>query len=141
VDWDQWGNRRRVRDFIGNAEWGSGNTGIRAGREVAREITETYYQKQNRPARGIRLYEDFREMLERESDIQGVINITPDHQHGCVNVAALRKNKAALSHKPVASVLYELRRVLDASKASRAPSHLLATIRTGTRSRHGSSPA
>jgi hypothetical protein len=126
VDWDQWGNRRRVRDFIGNAEWGATNTGIRAGREIAREITEAYYQKQNRPARGIRLYEDFREMLEKESDIQGVVNITPDHQHACINVAALRKNKAAISHKPVASVLYELRRVLDASKHSRAASHLLA---------------
>ena len=31
-------------------EWGADNTGIRAGREVAREITEAYYQKQNRPA-------------------------------------------------------------------------------------------
>jgi hypothetical protein len=93
---------------------------------VARAITEAYYATQKRPSRGIRTYEDFREMLEKESDIQGVINITPDHQHGPINIAALRRNKAALSHKPVASVLYEVRRTVDAARASAAPSHLLA---------------
>ena len=77
--------------------------GIRGGREVAKEIMETYYRKQNRPG-GIRAYEDYREMLEKERDIQGVVNITPDHQHGSINIAALRKGKAAISHKPVASV-------------------------------------
>ena len=50
-------------------------------------------------------------MLEKETDIQGIVNITPDHQHGSINIAALRKGKAAISHKPVASVLHEVRRV------------------------------
>ena len=71
-------------------------------------------------------YEDFREMLEKEPDIQGVVNITPDHQHGPINISALRKGKAAISHKPVASVLSEVRRVVQAARESAAPSHLLA---------------
>ena len=87
---------------------------------------ETHYKKQGRPARGIRSYEDFREMLEKETDIQGVINITPDHQHGPINIAALKKGKAAISHKPVASVLHEVRRTVQAARDSAAPSHLLA---------------
>ena len=86
---------------------------------------ETYYKKQQRPG-GIRAYEDYREMLEKETDIQGVVNITPDHQHGSINIAALRKGKAAISHKPVASVLYEVRRTLQAARDSSAVSHLLA---------------
>ena len=90
------------------------------------EIMETYYEKQNRPGKGMRSYEDYREMLEKETDIQGIINITPDHQHGSINIAALRKGKAAISHKPVASVLYEVRRTLQAARESSAPSHLLA---------------
>ena len=126
VDWDQWGNRDRIREFLGDPTWGAGNTGIRAGRDVAQQITEAYYKKQNRPARGIRSYEDFREMLEKETDIQGVVNITPDHQHGSINIAALRKGKAAISHKPVASVLDEVRRTVRAAHDSAAPSHLLA---------------
>jgi hypothetical protein len=126
VDWDRFGNRNKIREFLGDPDWGATNTGIRAGREVARQIMETYYAKHDRPANGMRSYEDFREMLEKESDIQGIVNITPDHQHGPINIAALRKNKAAISHKPVASVLHEVRRVVQAARDSSAPSHLLA---------------
>jgi hypothetical protein len=125
VDWSEWGNRSQIRRFLESPEWGADHTGIRAGREVAREIMEAYYQRQERPG-GIRMYEDFREMLEKESDIQGVVNITPDHQHGCINIAALRKGKAAISHKPVASVLHEVRRTIEAARESSAASHLLA---------------
>ena len=126
VDWDPWSNRNRIRKVLDDASWGEGHTGIRAGRDVARQIMETYYRKQSRPSRGIRSYEDFREMLEKETDIQGVVNITPDHQHGPINIAALKKGKAAISHKPVASVLHEVRRTVQAARESAAPSHLLA---------------
>jgi hypothetical protein len=126
VDWGEWGNRDKIREFLGDPSWGATDTGIRAGRDVARQIMEAYYQKQNRAARGIRSYEDFRDMLEKESDIQGVVNITPDHQHASINISALRKGKAAISHKPVASVLHEVRRTVTAAQESAAPSHLLA---------------
>ena len=125
VDWSEWGNRNQIRRFLEEPQWGASDKGIRGGREVAKEIMETYYRKQNR-AGGIRAYEDYREMLEKERDIQGVVNITPDHQHGSINIAALRKGKAAISHKPVASVLYEVRRTLQAARDSSAVSHLLA---------------
>jgi hypothetical protein len=126
VDWGEWGNRDRIRRFLEDPAWGESDKGIRAGRDVAKEIMETYYKKQNRPSAGIRSYEDYREMLEKETDIQGVINITPDHQHGSINISALRKGKAAISHKPVASVLYEVRQTLQAARASSAATHLLA---------------
>src|SRR6476620_2567013 len=126
VDWENFGNRTRIRRFLDEPSWGEGDTGIRAGRDVARQIMETYYSKHGRPAKGIRSYEDYREMLEREPDIQGVVNITPDHQHGGINLAALRKGKAAISHKPLASVLHEVRRTVQAARDSAAPSHLLA---------------
>jgi hypothetical protein len=133
VDWSQWGTRGRIRRFLGDETWGAADTGIRGGRDVARQVLETYYAKQNRPAHGIRAYEDFREMLERETDIQGVVNITPDHQHAAINIAALRKGKAAIGHKPVAAVLYELRRTLQAARESTAASHLLAYSNTPDR--------
>ncbi len=126
VDWDRYSNRNRIREVLDDPAWGEGHTGIRAGRDVARQIMEAYYRKHDRPARGIRSYDDFREMLDRESDIQGVVNITPDHQHGPINIAALVKGKAAISHKPVASVLDEVRRTVEAARQSSAPSHLLA---------------
>lgn len=133
VDWDRFGNRNRIRTFLEEPTWGEGNKGIRGGREIAREILEAYYAKHNRPSAGIRSYADFRDMFARETDIQGIVNITPDHQHGTINIAALSRNKAAISHKPVASVLYEVRKTVEAAKASTAPSHLLAYSNTPDR--------
>ena len=126
VDWSPLGTRATVRKFLDDPTWGTGDRSTRAGRDVARSVMETWYRKQGRPAAGIRAYEDFREMLERETDIQGIVNITPDHQHGPINIAALRKGKAAISHKPVAATMHEVRRTLLASRESSAPSHLLA---------------
>ena len=66
-------------------------------------------------------------MLEKETDIQGIINITPDHQHACINIAALKKGKAAIAHKPVA--LHALRAAAHAggrASRERRPTHLLA---------------
>src|SRR5829696_1575135 len=126
VDWENFGNRTRIRRFLEEPAWCEGDTGIRAGRDVARQIMETYYRKHERPASGIRAYEDFREMLEKETDIQGIVNITPDHQHAAINIAALKKGKAAIAHKPVASVLADLRRTLQVSRESSAATHLLA---------------
>ncbi|HET7221482.1 MAG TPA: Gfo/Idh/MocA family oxidoreductase [Vicinamibacterales bacterium] len=125
VDWSESGNRNQIRRFLEQPDWGAGDTGIRAGRDVAKAIMETYYAKQSRPG-NIRTYEDYREMLEKETDIQGIVNITPDHQHGGINISALKKGKAAISHKPVASVLHEVRRTVQAARDSAAVSHLLA---------------
>jgi hypothetical protein len=128
IDWSNFGNRNRVRQFLEDPKWCEGDLagkGGRGGRDVARYIMETYYKKQNRPAT-IRAYEDFREMLEKETDIQGIINITPDHQHANINIAALKKGKSTVAHKPVAAILYDLRRTLEASKASAGSTHLLA---------------
>src|SRR6185369_3388966 len=77
VDWEPFGNRTRIRRFLDEPSWGENDTGIRAGRDVDRQITEIYYRKHERPAAGMRAYEDYREMLEKETDIQAVINITP----------------------------------------------------------------
>jgi hypothetical protein len=125
VDWEENGNRARIRRFLEEPTWGEGDPGIRAGRDVARQIMETYYRTQDRPV-GIRAYEDYREMLEKETDIQGIVNITPDHQHASINVSALRKGKGVIAHKPLATVQHELRRTLHAARESSAVTHLLA---------------
>src|SRR3954447_24173794 len=58
VDWENFGNRNRIRRFLEQPTWGENITGIRGGREVAKEIMEIYYRKHQRPAAGIRSYED-----------------------------------------------------------------------------------
>src|SRR5688572_16921409 len=49
VDWSPNGNRNTIRKFLDEPQWGANDKGIRAGRDVAKEILETYYRKQNRP--------------------------------------------------------------------------------------------
>jgi hypothetical protein len=133
VDWSPFGTRTRIRKFLGDASWGEGDKATRGGREVAKAVVEAYYRKEGRPAAGIRPYADFREMLERETDIQAIVNIPPDHQHAPICIAALRKGKAAISHKPVACTLHEVRRTVQAARESAAPSHLLAYVNTPDR--------
>ena len=52
VDWNAWGNRNTIRRFLEDPTWGADHTGIRAGRDVAQRIMETYYDKQKRPEQG-----------------------------------------------------------------------------------------
>jgi hypothetical protein len=128
VDWSPNGNRNAIRKVLEDPTWGEGDTGIRAGREVARQIIEAYYGKVKRSGTyaGVRSYADFRELLEKETDIDGVISITPDHQHAVIAIAAMKKGKAAISHKPVANVLHEVRQAVQASRERPVVSHLLA---------------
>jgi len=125
LDWSPNGNRGTIRRFLEEPAWSPAD-GVRAGREVAKEIMEIYYRKQQRPSAGIRSYEDYREMLEKETDIQGIVNITPDHQHASINISAMRKGKAAIAHKPLAHTVAEVRRTLDVARETKAVTHLLA---------------
>ena len=145
VDWSPVGNRRPDPEGSSTIPRGAKATrGIRAGRDVARQIMETWYRKQNRPPRGIRAYEDFREMLERETDIQGIVNITPDHQHGPINIAALREGQGgdlaqARRQRAARSAAHAAGRARE--RARRRICSPTATARIATRWRPGSRPA
>src|SRR4249919_452695 len=41
VDWEEFGNRESIRKFLDDPQWGASDTGIHAGRDVARQIMET----------------------------------------------------------------------------------------------------
>lgn len=58
-----------------------------------------------------RIYRDFRKMLER-SDIQIVLNGTPDHWHTLVNLGAVRAGKDIYSEKPLTLTIDEGRRLV-----------------------------
>ena len=53
------------------------------GRDVGKEIVETYYAKQRgkEQFKGCATYVDFRELLEKEKDVTAVKVMTPDHTH------------------------------------------------------------
>ena len=56
-------------------------------------------------------YEDFREMLERESGVDAVLCATPDHLHAPVSLAAMRAGKHVYCEKPLTHNIAEARLV------------------------------
>src|SRR5690606_12109972 len=128
VDWSPTGIRDRVRRFLEDESWGANQKGIRAGREVAREILERHYARvsDNGSFEGIRAYADFRELFAQESDLDAVVVVTPDHTHTAIALAALQSGVSVISHKPISNMLNEVRAAVDAAKQSSAVTHLLA---------------
>jgi len=128
VDWSKYGLRNRIREFLENPTWGEGVDGIRGGREVGREIVEAYYAK-NKPSnsyKGCSSYADFRELLEKEKDLDAVKIMTPDHLHATIAIAAMKKGKHVIMHKPVSNVLYEARLAIETTRKMQVATHLLA---------------
>jgi hypothetical protein len=116
-------------DYIG---WGRARNakGILGGREVGRRAVEAAYSKAERSGsyKGCGAYADFRELLEKQKDLDAVHIVTPDHLHATIAIAAMRKGKHAATHKPIANVLYEARLAVDTARKTRRATHLHAWI-------------
>src|ERR1035438_2614233 len=95
VDWDKFGLRNDIREFLGKSDWHEGVDGICAGREIGREIVETYYaaKRASDNYKGCATYADFRELLEKQKDLDAVKIMTPDHLHATISIAAMKKGK------------------------------------------------
>ncbi len=128
IDWDQTGIRDSVRKTLENPNWGAGIRGIRGGRDMAKEILETYYAKKRAAEgfKGVASYADFRELLEKEKSLDAVKIMTPDHLHATIAIAAMKKRKHVLIHKPLANRVAELRMVVESARKTGVATHLLA---------------
>ena len=47
------------------------------------------------------LYKDYREMLEKQKDLDAVLVATPDHTHAVISMAAMRAGKHVYCQKPL----------------------------------------
>jgi hypothetical protein len=65
-------------------------------------------------------------LLDKEKDLDAVKVMTPDHLHAAVSVAAMRKGKHVIMHKPLANRLYEARLVIETARQTKVATHLLA---------------
>ncbi len=128
IDWDKTGIRDSVRKTLEDPNWGEGVQGIRGGRDMAKEIITTYYAKKRSAEtyKGCNTYADFRELLEKEQDLDAVKIMTPDHLHATISVAAMRKGKHVVMHKPLANRVSELRLVVETARSTGRATHLLA---------------
>ena len=126
-DWSPHGLRNQVREFIKSPRWGS-DKGIRAGRDAAKEVVETYYANVRKMSdyKGVKTYVDFRDMLAEAEDIDAVIDMTPEHLHGAVNIAAMKAGKHVVAHKSLANTMHEVRQTVKVAHETGVTTHLMA---------------
>ena len=98
-------------------------------------------QKDRGQFKGCAAYADFRELLEKEKDVNAVKIMTPDHSHAAIAIAAMRKGKHVLMHKPLANRLHEARLVVETARQTKGGDSFSAgqrRARGSARSRSGS---
>lgn len=61
-------------------------------------------------------YVDYREMLDKQKDIDAVIIATPDHTHAVIALAAIRAGKHVYVQKPITHSVYEARMLTEAAR-------------------------
>ena len=64
-------------------------------------------------------YKDYREMLDKEKEIDGVVVATPDHTHAIVTLAAMDLDKHVYTQKPLTRTVSEARALTKAAKTKR----------------------
>jgi len=62
------------------------------------------------------VYRDFRELLERQKDVEAVIVATPDHTHAPIAMAAMRAGKHVYVQKPLTHSVFEARALTEAAR-------------------------
>jgi predicted dehydrogenase len=127
VDFSRDGLRSAIATALGNPEWRRGAPGIPGGREVAKEIVQTIYGKgrDREQFKGCSTYADFRELLAQEKDVNAVKIMTPDHLHATIALAAMRKGRHVVMHKPLANRLHEGRLVIETARKTKVGTHFL----------------
>jgi predicted dehydrogenase len=118
LDWGPNELRDKVRMVLQDPSWGSKFPGPTAGRDVAQGIVNAFYSKENgKPDyKGCAAYEDFRELLSKEKDLDAVIVSTPDHWHAPIAIAAMQARKHVYSQKPMAHSVWECREMVSVAK-------------------------
>ena len=124
VGYRDWGTtylRDEIRKAIKNPNWTPGGEGvIPGGRDTGKDIIDSFYANV-RPElkyKGCTAYADARELLDKEKDLDAVKIMTPDHLHGVLSMAAMKRGKHVLVHKPLSNRLLEGKKVIQMARSN-----------------------
>jgi len=76
-------------------------------------------------------YKDYRVMLEKQKDIDGVIVATPDHAHAIIAMAAMQLGKHVYVQKPLTRTVSEARALTEAARKYKVISQMGNQGRSG----------
>ena len=80
------------------------------------DVDESYAAETIKRYPRAKFYSDFRVMLDRQKDIDGVVVATPDHTHAVIAMAAMRAGKHVFCQKPLTHDVYEARMLAGAAR-------------------------
>lgn len=63
-----------------------------------------------------KVYTDYREMLEKQKDIDAVLIATPDHTHAVITMACINAGKHVFCQKPLTHTVKEARMITEAAR-------------------------
>lgn len=81
----------------------------RIAKEKGKDNLLTVFEKANK-------YRDFREMLEKEKDLDAITISTPDHTHAVIAMMAMKMGKHVYCQKPLTHTVYEARLLAKTAK-------------------------
>jgi hypothetical protein len=127
-DWAKDWLKSEIRKTIQKPDWEpGGDHSIPGGRENGKSIVDNFYANVHPELRytGCNAYADVRELLEKEKDLDAVKIMTPDHLHGIISMAAMKRGKHVLVHKPLSNRLLEGKKVIAMARGSKVITHLI----------------
>lgn len=127
-DWGPNYLKDEIRKTIKNPDWSPGGDNIiPGGRENGKSIVDTFYAnvRPEQKYKGCTAYADVRELLDKEKGLDAVKIMTPDHLHGILCMAAIKRGKHVLVHKPLSNRLMEGKKVIQMARNSKVITHLI----------------
>jgi predicted dehydrogenase len=85
----------------------------------------------------LRIYQDWRVLLEKEKQLNSLNVSTPDHMHGPIAMTAMRMGKHVYVQKPLAHDLYEVRQLTEFAARKKLVTQMGIQIHSGSEYRRG----
>lgn len=127
IHWSEHGLVNQLRKLMDEPAWKPNIKGIPGGRNIMKDVVETYYRKHRQGYhRTVAAEENYRELLDKIPDVDAVKIMSPDHHHAWQAIDCLRRGKHVIMHKPLGNKMTEAMQVVDTAKALPLSTHMMA---------------